>query len=117
MLDRIPVKGLSGKTDDLIEEGSEFLGGGETTNIKAEYEALIRGLEAAGEKGCTAVEAEGDSELVVKQMRGEYEVNEPSLYPLYDRAQELADMFGKFEIRHVPREENWEADRLVDDSY
>jgi ribonuclease HI len=105
------------ETDDWIEEGNESLDGGETTNIKAEYHALIRGLEVARAKGCTAIEAEGDSELVVKQMRGEYGVNEPSLYPLHDHATELAEKFEKFEIRHLPREENWEADRLVDNSY
>lgn len=102
------------ETEDWIEEGSEFLDGGETTNIKAEYKALIRGLEVAREKGCTVVEAKGDLELVVKQIRGEYGVNEPSLYPLHERAQELAEEFERFEIRHVPRDENWEADQLVE---
>ena len=67
----------------------------------------------ARDKGCTAVEAKGELEMVVKQMRGEYGVNEPSLYPLYDRAQELADGFEKFETQHVPREKNREADQLV----
>lgn len=101
------------ETDDWIEEESESLDGGETTNIRAEYHALIRGLEVAREKGCTAVEAKGDLELVVKQVRGEWSVNEPSLYPLYHRAQELADGFENFEICHVPRKKNWEADQLV----
>lgn len=101
------------ETDDWIERGSAPLDGGETTNIKTGYHALIRGLEVARKKGCTAVEAKGDLELVVKQMQDEYGVNEPSLYPLYSRAQELADGFENFEIRNVPREENWEADQLV----
>lgn len=105
------------EADDWIEEGSASLDGGETTNIKAEYHALIRGLEVARQEGCTAVEAKGDSELVVKQMQGEYGVNEPSLYPLYDRARELADEFENFEIWHVQREKNWEADRLVEKAF
>lgn len=71
------------ETDDWSEEGSASLDGGETTNIKAVYHALIRGIEVARDKGCTDVEAKGDLEMVVKQMRGEYGVNEPSLYPLF----------------------------------
>lgn len=66
---------------------------------------------------CTVVEAKGDLELVVKQIRGEYGVNEPSLYPLHERAQELAEEFERFEIRHVPRDENWEADQLVEKAF
>lgn len=105
------------ETDDWTEEGSASLDGGETTNIKAEYHAFIRGLEAARDKGCTAVEAKGDLEMVVKQMRGEYGVNKPSLYSLHDRAMELVKEFETFEIRHVPRKENWEADRLVERAF
>jgi len=71
-------------------------------------------LEVASEKGCTEVEARGDSELVVKQVRGEWRVNEPELRPLRDRVQELADEFETFEIQHVSRKENWEADELVE---
>jgi ribonuclease HI len=52
------------ETDDLTEEGSEHIG--ESTNNRAEYNALIRGLEVASEKGCTEVEARGDSQLVVE---------------------------------------------------
>jgi ribonuclease HI len=98
--------------DDWTEEGHDHIG--ESTNNRAEYHALIRGLEVASEKGCTEVEARGDSQLVVKQVRGAWSVNEPTLRPLRDRVQELAEEFGGFEIRHVSREENWQADELVE---
>lgn len=81
---------------------------------KAEYRALIRGLEVASEKGCTEVEARGDSQLVVKQVRDEWSMNEPALCPLRDRVQELADEFEGFEIHYVSRNENWAADELVE---
>lgn len=103
------------ETDDLTEEGSEHIG--ESTNNRAEYNALIRGLEVASEKGCAEVEARGDSQLVVKQVRDEWSVNEPELRPLRDRVQELADGFEQFEIQHIPRDENWKADELVEQAF
>jgi len=103
------------KTDDWTEERSEHIG--ESTNNRTEYRALIQGLELASEKGCTEVEARGDSEVIVKQVRGEYGVNQPELRPLHNRVRELADKFEQFEIRHIPREENWEADALVEQAF
>ena len=100
------------ETDDWTEEGSEHIG--ESTNNRTEYRALIRGLDTASEKGCTEVEARGDPEVIVKQARGEYGLNEPELRPLRDRVQGLVDEFESFEIQHVSRGENWEADELVD---
>ena len=61
------------EADDWTEEGSDLIG--ESTNNRAEYHALIRGLEVASEKGCTEVEARGDTQLVVKQVRNEWSVN------------------------------------------
>ena len=103
------------ETDDWTEERSEHIG--ESTNNRTEYHALIQGLELASEKGCTEVEARGDSQLVVKQVCGEWSVNEPELRPLRDRVQELVDEFDTFEIQHIPREENREADTLVDQAF
>ena len=74
-------------------------------------------METALEEGCTDVKARGDSELIVKQVRGEYDVNEPELRPLCDNVQELAKEFDKFEIQHIPREENMDADELVDQAF
>ncbi|WP_152436284.1 ribonuclease HI family protein [Halosimplex carlsbadense] len=103
------------ETDDWTKEGNDHIG--ESTNNRTEYHALIRGLEVASEKRCTEVEARGDSEVIVKQVRGEYGVNQPELRPLRDRVQELANEFEQFEIQHIPREENWEADELVDQAF
>jgi ribonuclease HI len=83
--------GYTIEAEDWTEEGSDHIG--ESTNNRAEYYALIRGLEVASEKGCTEVEARGDSQLVVKQVRDEWSVNEPELRPLRDRVQELAEEF------------------------
>ena len=99
------------EADDWTEEGREHIA--ESTNNRAEYHALIRGLEVASEKGCTEVEARGDSQLVVKQVCGEWSVNEPELRPLQGRVQELVDEFDTFEIHHVSRDEDGEADELV----
>jgi len=66
-------------------------------------------LELVSEKGCT--------EAIVKQGRDEYGVNQPELRPPYNRVQELADEFEQFEIRHIPREENWGADELVEQAF
>ena len=74
-------------------------------------------MELASEKGYTEVEARGDSEVIVKQVRGEYGVNQPELRPLRNRVQELADEFEEFEIHYIPREENWEADALVEQAF
>ena len=103
------------ETDDWTEKVSEHIG--ESTNNRTEYHALIRGLELASERGCTDVETRGDSEVIVKQVRGEYGVNQPELRPLRNRVQKLADEFEQFEIQHIPREENWEADELVDQAF
>jgi len=86
---------------------------GETTNNVAEYQALLWALAEARRRGFGAVEVRSDSELMVKQMRGEYRVKHPRLRGLHARAAALARGFRAFSIRHVPREENGEADALA----
>ncbi len=103
------------QTDDWTEEGSEHIE--ESTNNRTEYRALIKGLELISEKECAEVEARGDSEVIVKQVRGESGMSVPELRPLRNHVQELADEFEKFEIQHITREENWEADELVDQAF
>jgi ribonuclease HI len=103
------------ETDDWTEERSEHIG--ESTNNRTVYHAFIQGLELAFKKGCTEVVARGDSQLVVNQVCGEWSVNEPGLRSLRDRIQELADEFDTFEIHHMPREENKEADALVEQAF
>jgi ribonuclease HI len=86
---------------------------GRKTNNYAEYSALIRSLEEALALGAVEVECVSDSELVVRQMKGVYKVKSESLQPLWEKAQELSRCFPRFSIRHVPRLENRQADRLA----
>lgn len=86
---------------------------GRATNNVAEYQALVTGLRMAREAGAQKVEVVADSELLVKQMRGEYLVRNEGLKPLHDEATSLARTFRSFSIRHVPRQENAVADALV----
>ncbi len=92
-------------------EGSEYIGQG--TNNQAEYEALIRGLSKARQQGVGEIACYLDSELVVKQLRGEYRVKDASLKKLFDKVKELASQFSQIEFVHVRREKNKKADKLV----
>jgi ribonuclease HI len=86
---------------------------GEATNNQAEYTALIRALEHAESLGTNhPLHIHSDSELLVKQMNGEYRVKDVGLKPLYDQARRLASQFDSVNIRHIPREQNAWADRL-----
>lgn len=86
---------------------------GNATNNVAEYRALLAALERAERMGAEEVEVASDSELLVKQMRGEYRVKNEGLVPLHAEARARAAGLGRFAIRHVPREENTRADGLV----
>jgi ribonuclease HI len=83
-----------------------------TTNNVAEYTGLVRALERASKLGARRLVVLSDSELLVKQMTGEYRVKSPDLRVLYEQARRLGDRFDAVIIRHVPREENSRADRL-----
>ena len=89
---------------------------GTMTNNLAEYTALVRALERARELGAERLIVHSDSELLVKQMNGEYRVKNPDLRVLYDRARELGGQFKQVVIRHVPREQNSGADRLCNEA-
>jgi ribonuclease HI len=95
----------------LLEEVGRTIGVG--TNNAAEYAALIEGLDAAWRHGAGEVDVLSDSELLVKQMNGEYRVKNEGLKDLYAAAKEKAAAFGKLRVRHIPREENAHADALV----
>lgn len=86
---------------------------GRATNNVAEYKALITALEQARQIGARKVKVLGDSELVVKQMRGEYRVKNPDLRLLYDEAQDLFHEFDAASITHNYREDNSLADKLA----
>jgi probable phosphoglycerate mutase len=85
---------------------------GIATNNVAEYNGLLAALAWSVENGRSHVEIVADSELLVKQMRGEYRVKHPGLQPLVARARLLAAQLEDVTFRHVRREHNKEADRL-----
>lgn len=101
-------------SDGIVGEGSETIG--ETTNNRAEYEALIRAVEAASEFGFDEVDVRGDSELIVKQVRGEYDTNNPELRERRVRVRELLERFDRWSLEHVPREINDRADSLANEA-
>lgn len=103
----VVLKDPSGKVVRL----SKYLG--ETTNNVAEYEALNFGLWLAQKKGARKVIILMDSELVVKQLNGEYKVEAHHLKFRWRRARKLLEGFDYYDIRHIPRELNGEADALV----
>jgi ribonuclease HI len=102
---------LRGPGDDVGEELYGYLG--ETTNNVAEYSALIALLELAVERGIPRLTIHSDSQLLVRQLSGEYRVRNPVLRELHFRAMALMDRLGPVAIRHVPRERNRHADRLA----
>jgi ribonuclease HI len=89
---------------------------GIATNNVAEYRGLVAGLEKAVELAVPEVEVRSDSELMVKQMRGEYRVKNEALQDLSLAAARLARKLDKVEYRHVLREQNELADRLVNEA-
>ncbi len=86
---------------------------GRATNNQAEYNALIAALEEAIRLGARQVEVKLDSELVVRQIEGQYRVKKATLQPLHYRAKHLIGQFQHFIINHIPRQQNTEADRLA----
>jgi len=99
------------------EKGRELFAGGfylgETTNNAAEYQGLIRALEQAATLNGDELDIAMDSELIVRQINGQYRVKNANLKPLYERAKELMDSFKTIVVRHVYREQNARADMLV----
>jgi ribonuclease HI len=90
---------------------AEFLG--IQTNNYAEYSALVCALRCAAFARCEELVVYGDSELVVKQILGEYQVRNEGIRPLYDSAKRWIEVIPKFSIHHVRREKNKEADALA----
>jgi ribonuclease HI len=86
---------------------------GRTTNNVAEYRALLLGLKRARELGADEVEVIGDSELIAKQVRGEYKVKNADMRELHAQAMALLRGFARWQIRTVPRAQNADADALV----
>ena len=108
--------GVAIRTKDgpVLKKLKKYLG--VVTNNVAEYKALVMALGAARSLGLQEVRLFADSELVVKQIKGEYRVKSVDLKPLYTEAMVLIDGFNSFEIKHVPRELNAEADKLANEA-
>jgi ribonuclease HI len=95
----------------VVDEATEYLG--HTTNNVAEYRGLLLGLARASALGATAVEVVNDSELVAKQVNGEYKVKHPDMKALHAEALAALAGFDSWTIRNVPRSANAGADALV----
>jgi ribonuclease HI len=95
----------------VVEEHGEQIG--RATNNVAEYRALLLGIERAAARGASELELVGDSELIVKQVKGEYKVKDATMRELHTEVKRALAGFDSWSIRHVRREHNAEADRLV----
>ena len=99
---------------EIVKRHSRYLG--EATNNQAEYRGVIDALEHAREMGAKEIDLVMDSELVVKQLNREYRVKDKELAQLFVRVWNLSLGFSRFTARHVPREQNKEADKLVNEA-
>ena len=102
------------QTGAILGTVSEVIG--EATNNVAEYRALLAGIGQARLLGASEIELLGDSELVVRQVRGEYKVKNPGIKPLHTEVLGELAQFDDWSIEHVRREMNSEADALVNDA-
>lgn len=105
---------IQDKAGNEIKAISQYIG--EQTNNVAEYKALSRGLEIAFDLGIENVTCYLDSELVVKQIKGEYKVKNERMIPMYNMVMPLIKKFNSFEIIHVRRELNKRADQLANEA-
>ena len=99
------------KDSNLINEACDYLG--VATNNVAEYKALILGIKLSTKYNAKRILFKADSELMVKQIKGEYRVKNAQLKLLFTEAQSLLKKLPNWKIMHVPREENKEADLLA----
>ncbi len=98
----------------VVAHLSQFLG--IQTNNYAEYSGLIAVLKWANENGAKYLRVVSDSELMVRQMKGQYKVKSPGLRPLWEEAKRRASLLDRFEMRHTLRGGNKEADRLANEA-
>lgn len=83
------------------------------TNNFAEYMAVIKGLQAALDNKVSKVTLKSDSQLLIRQLLGQYRVKKATLMPLFEKCKQLLSQFESFQLEHIPRELNQEADRLA----
>ncbi len=105
---------VSSPDGDVLTEEGRYIG--EATNNVAEYRALLLGLELARELGADEVEVVNDSELVARQIGGEYKVKHAGLKPLFTETMEKLREFDSWAVRNVRREHNVRADELVNEA-
>lgn len=111
--------GQAGAGAVLLDAGGKVVGevcrylGDEMTNNQAEYHALVLALKEAQRLGATRISIYADSELMVRQIMGEYRVKHEGIRPLYGEAMVLLRAFGSFSIAAIPREKNKRADKLA----
>ena len=101
---------LTDASGNVIARLGRYLG--RQTNNVAEYEGLLLGLKHARELGFREVEVRADSQLLIRQLKGEYAVRHAGLKPLHAEVLRLLRSFDRFDLRHVPREENVLADEM-----
>ena len=101
---------LTDAAGNVIARLGRYLG--KQTNNVAEYEGLLLGLKHARELGYREVEVRADSQLLIRQLKGEYAVRHPGLKPLHAEALRLLHGFDRYDLQHVPREENALADEM-----
>jgi ribonuclease HI len=99
---------------ELVAKLKKYIG--RMTNNVAEYYALIAALDYAESHGIRSLRVESDSELMVKQMQGQYKVKSEDLRPLFERAKKMSMGFDSFRIDHIYREQNREADALANEA-
>src|SRR6202048_807463 len=99
---------------DIVAKLKKYIG--RMTNNVAEYYGLIAALDYAESHKVKTIRVESDSELLVKQMRGQYKVKSEDLRPLFERALKMSKAFEAFRIEHVYREQNREADALANEA-
>jgi ribonuclease HI len=101
---------LCTRSGEIVGEIAEYIG--ETTNNVAEYRAVIRGLEEAKALRAERVVVATDSQLLVRQILGQYKVKNEGLKPLFDQVNRLRKQFIRSDFIHIPRERNARADAL-----
>jgi ribonuclease HI len=105
---------VSGADGSVLAEEGRYIG--EATNNVAEYRALLLGLELARSLGARSVDVINDSELVARQIGGQYKVKNPGLRPLWEEALRELRGFDHWSVRNVPRAQNARADELVNEA-
>lgn len=105
---------ITSEKGEVLVEGAEKLGN--QTNNYAEYMAMMVALNVCVQMGVKNVVVRADSQLVVRQMLGEYKVKAEGIIPLHAKAKELASKFSKIHFEYIPREKNKHADRLANEA-